>query len=131
MAGCAAVGPVNDGTSLAYGTTAGGMLLRGRKLPAGGEGRRIPPRVGQRGEHSWILVRALLSDPAVDVQYLFISEGLKQLLLDHAEAIKEPTELIERARLVLHQPVGALPHDDHLHLRIYCPAGDRILGCKD
>lgn len=232
MVGCAAVGPVNDGTSLAYGTTAGGMLLHGRKLPAAGDGWLIPPLWAKRGnnygtdelvglivrasrrvqedapgppvyvadlspqlggksmwhrshqtgrdadlifflvdangkpqpmpwgmwlldddgntrkkdkhgnlleqpklhldvEREWILVRALLSDPAVDVQYLFISEGLKKLLLDHAEAIKEPTELIERARLVLHQPVGALPHDDHLHLRIYCPTSDRILGCKD
>jgi penicillin-insensitive murein endopeptidase len=83
-------------------------------------------------ERQWLLVRALLEDPLVDVQYLFISEGLKALLIEHAEAIGEPEDLLVRARAVLHQPRGgALPHDDHLHLRIYCPAGDRVLGCRD
>jgi penicillin-insensitive murein endopeptidase len=80
---------------------------------------------------NWLLVRALLEDPVVDVQYLFIASPLRQMLLDHAVALGEPPELVERASAVLVQPGDALPHDDHLHLRIYCPPGDRALGCFD
>lgn len=225
-AGCAALGPVNDGTSLAYGFANGGMLMNGVRLPAKGDGWQIPPTWAKRGNNfgtdelvslivraarrvqaespgpplyvadlspqfggrsqwhrshqtgrdadlifftldengkprttvwgmnklgddgwnvskaqakaqldvarTWLLVRALLEDPLVDVQYLFISNGLKRLLLDHAAALGEPDDLQKRASAVLHQPGGrALPHDDHLHLRIYCPASDRALGCHD
>src|SRR5262249_46169576 len=80
---------------------------------------------------NWLLVRALLDDPAVEVQFLFISTGLRQMLLDHAVALGEPADLVERAAAVLLQPGDAPPHDDHLHVRIYCPASDRTLGCRD
>jgi penicillin-insensitive murein endopeptidase len=80
---------------------------------------------------NWLLVRALLEDPAVEVQFLFISTGLKQRLLDHAIEIGEPPDVIERAAALLLQPGDAPPHDDHLHVRIYCPASDRTLGCHD
>ncbi len=89
------------------------------------------PRLQFDVARNWLLVRALLEDPVVDVQHLFISAPLRQLLLDHAERAGEPKELVERARLVMQQPVDALPHDDHLHLRIFCPVSDRALGCRD
>ena len=82
-------------------------------------------------ERNWRVVRALLEDPVVEVQFLFISAPLRRLLLEHARAISEPSELVERAAAVLGQPGGALPHDDHLHVRIYCPESDRSLGCRD
>ena len=80
---------------------------------------------------NWLLVRALLEDPEVDVQFLFVSTPLRQKLIDHALALGEPVELVARASAVLVQPGDSLPHDDHLHLRIYCPASDRALGCFD
>jgi penicillin-insensitive murein endopeptidase len=80
---------------------------------------------------NWLLVRALVEDPAVEVQFLFISAGLRRALLDHAAALGEPADLLERAGAVLLQPGDAPPHDDHLHVRIYCPASDRALGCRD
>ena len=92
---------------------------------------RRPPRLHFDVVREWLLVRALLEDPGVDVQHLFISAPLRQMLLDHAEELGEPRELVERARLVLQQPVDALPHDDHLHVRIFCPVSDRALGCRD
>jgi penicillin-insensitive murein endopeptidase len=92
---------------------------------------RGQPRLQFDVVHEWMLVRALLEDPVVDVQHLFISAPLRQMLLDHAAELGEPRELIERARLVLQQPIDALPHDDHLHVRIFCPVSDRVLGCKD
>lgn len=110
------------------------------------EGRPTPPPTGMvpfddagdsaDGRHfdvarNWQLVRALIEDPAVDVQYLFISTGLRQKLLDHAADKGEPADVIERASAVLIQPTDAPPHDDHLHVRIYCPLSDRTMGCRE
>jgi penicillin-insensitive murein DD-endopeptidase len=230
-ASCSAIGAINDGTSLSYGSTSGGWLVNAVKLPVRGDGYVIPPQWASRGlnygteelvsiivrsarrvdkemgdgvklyvadlspevggasawhrshqtgrdadliffarddegrpaplpktmalygadggtpafdsagkplprlwfdtPRNWLLVRALVEDPVVDVQYLFISTPLKQMLLAHARSIGEPQDLIARADAVLQQPGDSLPHDDHLHLRIYCPTSDRGLGCRD
>lgn len=82
-------------------------------------------------ERNWALVRALLNYPEAGVQWLFISEGLKLLLLNHAMNIGEDPKLVERASIVLHQPTDALPHNDHFHLRIACDLKDRLEGCID
>lgn len=89
------------------------------------------PRLQFDVRRNWLLVRALIEDPAAEVQYLFIYDPLKQLLLQHAREIEEPAELIARAEALLHQPGDSLPHDDHLHVRIFCPKSDRVLGCRD
>jgi penicillin-insensitive murein endopeptidase len=80
---------------------------------------------------TWLLVRALIENPVAPVQYVFISEALKQLLLDHARLTGEPEALIQKAGFLLHQPGDALPHDDHMHVRIFCAASDRVHGCYD
>lgn len=80
---------------------------------------------------NWALVEALLTDPTIDVEYLFISEKLRERLLDYAATTHAHPEVIRRAQLALRQPHGFPPHDDHLHLRIRCPSGDRALGCVD
>lgn len=81
---------------------------------------------------NWALVAALLEDPSIDVEYLFLSEPLRDKLLEHAARVGEPDEVIARARAALRAPRGGiLPHDDHLHLRLRCSAADRALGCVD
>jgi len=80
---------------------------------------------------NWALVRALLEDPAIEIQFLFIHNRLRHALLQHAKDRHESEELLERAEAVLRQPGDTLPHDDHLHLRIYCSPTDRALGCRD
>ena len=80
---------------------------------------------------NWALVRALLEDPGVGVQYLFCNDALKARMLDHARAHGEDPALLDRAEALLHQPGDSLPHDDHLHLRIYCSGNDRVFGCLD
>jgi penicillin-insensitive murein endopeptidase len=80
---------------------------------------------------NWALVRALLEEPRIEVQYLFINERLKQMLLDYARANGEDPALLDRADALLHQPGDSLPHDDHLHLRIFCSTDDRPYGCSD
>jgi penicillin-insensitive murein endopeptidase len=80
---------------------------------------------------NWALVRALLEEPRIEVQYLFINERLKQTLLDYARAHGEEPSLLDRADALLHQPGDSLPHDDHLHVRIFCSNDDRYFGCSD
>jgi len=80
---------------------------------------------------NWLLVRALIENPIAPVQYMFIADPLKQLMLDHARLASEPEALIQKASFLLHQPGDALPHDDHMHVRIFCAASDRMHGCSD
>ena len=80
---------------------------------------------------NWALVRALITAPEAEVQWIFLSEPLTLALLDYARAHGEPDALIARARAVLHQPGDSAPHDDHMHVRIFCSAEDRAAGCID
>ena len=94
-------------------------------------GEPVPPRLFDV-PRNWALVAALVTDPAIDVEYLFISEPLKDRLIEYARSIAEPEELIQKARVILRQPGHrTLPHDDHLHLRIRCAESDRYQGCID
>jgi murein endopeptidase len=78
---------------------------------------------------NWLLVRALLEDKEVDVQWMFISRPLRKALLEEARRLKEPAHLLERAERVLHQPSDSGPHDDHFHVRIRCTPEERAAGC--
>ena len=80
---------------------------------------------------NWALIKAMLTAPEADVQYVFIYEPLAVRLLDHARAIGEPESLLELARSAMMQPGDSAPHDDHLHVRIFCPVGDLAYGCVD
>jgi penicillin-insensitive murein endopeptidase len=80
---------------------------------------------------NWALVRALLEEPAIEIQYLFIHNRLRERLLSYAAGEGEDQALLERAEYILHQPGDSAPHDDHLHVRIFCAADDRALGCRD
>lgn len=82
-------------------------------------------------ERNWTLVKALLLSDAAQIQYLFISNPLRMALLEHAEETQEPDWLIRRAAAIVRQPGGAAPHDDHLHLRIYCSERDVAAGCEN
>lgn len=72
---------------------------------------------------NWAFVAALLDDPSSRVTHIFVSAPLRARLLRYAESIGAPRDLRDRAALVLMQPHGAPPHDDHFHVRIGCPAG--------
>lgn len=78
---------------------------------------------------SWTLVEGLLTSERAQVQWIFIYEPLADMLLQHAAAIGADPVVIERAEQVLHQPGDSAPHDDHFHLRIFCPLDDRLEGC--
>jgi penicillin-insensitive murein endopeptidase len=80
---------------------------------------------------NWALVRALLEDPKIEIQYLFINNRLRDRLLAYAAEQGEDPGLLERAEALLHQPGDSAPHDDHLHVRIFCADDDRSFGCSD
>jgi len=80
---------------------------------------------------NWALVRAMLSNPTVEVQWIFMQDSLAALLIEEAEREGAPAELVARAREILHQPTDSQPHDDHMHVRVFCDPGDRPFGCSD
>ncbi|TBR21781.1 hypothetical protein EPO15_09415 [bacterium] len=81
---------------------------------------------------NWKLVVAFLSNPyfGKDVRWIFVSRGLRSLLLKEAAVVGADAELIERASKVLAQPPGN-SHRNHFHLRIGCSAEDAAKGCKN
>lgn len=81
-------------------------------------------------ERNAALVEALVTHPEIQVQYMFMANHLAKPVL---EAVKRRGRLdasqLAHLAAVLYQPRGAAPHDDHLHLRIYCAGEDVCGGC--
>ena len=96
-----------------------------------GRARGVPadsaPRIDL--ERTWLLLRTLLVDEAIGVQYVFMAPWLQRQLLAHAEG--DP--MSAAAARVLRTPRGRRvdPHADHLHLRIHCPPADLEHGCVE
>lgn len=80
---------------------------------------------------NWSLVKAMVTDPQVPVQWIFVGRPIVRILLAHARRRREPKYLIERAASVLHQPSDSNTHMDHYHVRIFCSLSDRRQGCLD
>ena len=93
------------------------------------EGRATP--VFFDSPRNWAFVEALLTDPAVQIQYIFVADWLRTLLLDYAIRAGADPDLIVRADQVLQQPHNSSPHAEHFHVRLYCDMADRLAGCHD
>lgn len=78
---------------------------------------------------TWKVIEALITTPEVQVQYLFMSNPLRGLVLKYAADHGASSALIQKAAEVVRQPGAAAAHDDHLHLRIFCEARDVEGGC--
>jgi penicillin-insensitive murein endopeptidase len=76
---------------------------------------------------NWALVASMLADPEAHVTHVFVAAPLRARLLAYADHVGAPAQLRMRAAELMQQPRGALPHDDHFHVRIGCPA--RMSGC--
>jgi penicillin-insensitive murein DD-endopeptidase len=81
-------------------------------------------------ERQWLLFRTLMTSEDALVQFLFVSRSIEALVIDHAQALGEPLELIWRAETVLLQPGDSSPHDDHVHIRIACAPDEAVAGCE-
>lgn len=101
----------------------------GRAEVARPDGRSESARLDVR--RTWWFVRTLLTDPAIEVQWLFVARPIRRLLLEHATRLGESAALVAKAAEAMAQPRRALPHDDHLHVRIYCAPDDLYEGCRD
>jgi len=80
---------------------------------------------------TWLLVKTLVTAPEAPVQYIFMYEPIAAKLIEYAQRVGEPEDIVARARKTLHQPGDSARHDDHLHVRVYCDAADRSFGCVD
>jgi len=76
---------------------------------------------------NWALVSALVGDMRARITHIFVASPLRARLLAYAQKIGAPLALRSRAAELMAQPRGALPHDDHFHVRIGCPSG--MDGC--
>ena len=82
-------------------------------------------------ERNWALVEALLRDPSIQVQWVFVASHLEPLLLAAGRDAGADATLLARAAKVLQQPNDSSPHADHFHVRVYCGAAERVEGCLD
>ena len=82
------------------------------------------------GDRNWELVAAMLEDPQASVQYIFVSRALRARLLETGARRGASRELLARAEIALELPRRGGRHDDHFHVRIYCPADD-LPRCRD
>ncbi|HEY5922112.1 MAG TPA: penicillin-insensitive murein endopeptidase [Kofleriaceae bacterium] len=80
---------------------------------------------------TWLLVKELLTADEAMVQYIFMYQPIAQALIEHAQLKKEDPVIIARAIKACRQPGDSAPHNDHMHVRIYCPPEDRHFGCVD
>lgn len=94
-----------------------------RFVPFGSDGRaRDGGIVRFDDERNWMFVEALITDPKVDVRYVFISMGLRKRLLTYAAQKKKVApDLYAKAAAALMSPSDVDVHDDHFHVRIVCP----------
>ncbi len=80
---------------------------------------------------NWELVRTLLRDATIEVQWIFCSRGIEARLLAYALEHEPDADVLFRAPYVLQQPENARPHDDHFHVRVFCSEEERAAGCRD
>lgn len=78
---------------------------------------------------TWRFVQALLSQEDLAVGRIFVVEHIRSMLLAEAKQQKAPKEVVARFEAVTCQPRA--PHDDHLHVRVFCTAEDIAAKCLD
>jgi penicillin-insensitive murein endopeptidase len=89
-----------------------------------GKGRELPWAMFDDARN-WDLVEALLQDDKASVRYIFVSAPLRGRLLAQAARKHATKELIARASAAMMPSQETDVHDDHLHVRIACPASMR------
>lgn len=80
-------------------------------------------------KRTWRFVASLIEATGDELQRIFIVEHVRAMLLAEAERVHAPKKIKERFELVTCQP--GTPHDDHMHVRLFCSAEDIAAGCVD
>jgi penicillin-insensitive murein endopeptidase len=81
-------------------------------------------------EREWLLIKALIEDPQGRIQWIFVSDVVKALLIEWALARGDSIETIRRAQEVMTQPHPGGVHDDHIHVRTACSPDETVTGCE-
>ncbi len=81
-------------------------------------------------EREWLLVKTLLEDDNARIQWLFVSDVVRSMLLSWAHARGESTETLYRAVTAMAQPRPGGVHDDHIHVRTAC-SREELAACCD
>jgi penicillin-insensitive murein endopeptidase len=104
-----------------------------RFVPFGSDGRaRDGGIVRFDDERNWMFVEALITDPKVDVRYVFISMALRKRLLTYAAQKKKVSpDIYTKAAATLMSPSDVDVHDDHFHVRIACPEKMRTVCVEE
>jgi penicillin-insensitive murein DD-endopeptidase len=79
---------------------------------------------------NWELVSRLVTDGDARVQYVFVAQGLKSLLLQEGKRQGASKVVLERVARALVPPRERHPHGNHFHVRIYCGPEERP-KCRD
>ena len=87
----------------------------------------IPVRIDL--PRTWAFVAALLADDTVQIQQIYVVEHVRAMLLAQGEQAKADPAILARFGDVTCQP--RFPHDDHMHIRVFCTAEDIAGGCND
>lgn len=74
---------------------------------------------------NWALVEAWVSDPGSRVEHIFVADPIRRRLLAYARSKGTYLPVLHRAAMAMKQPSAGQVHDDHFHVRISCPAGQR------
>ena len=72
---------------------------------------------------NWAFISSIAAEAQARVTYIFVESKIRERLLQYATKIGAPPAIRSRAAELMAQPRGSLPHDDHFHVRIACPAG--------
>ena len=107
-------------------STAGKPLYAPAFVAFAGDGKaRAWPGAHFDDARNWALVEALVHDPEARVTHIFVAQPLHDRLMAYSQSAGVSHATRIRVAEVLAQPHGALPHDDHFHVRIACPHGNR------
>jgi len=112
-------------------TDSHGKAQNSRKLLAFDKEGRARDGSGLRFDdyRNWLLVQLWLKDSRAELEHVFIASHLRRRLLDFARQRPSFRAHVADAAQFLVQPINALPHDDHFHVRIACPEQQTDL-CK-
>lgn len=80
---------------------------------------------------NWKLIEGLVEHGRGSIQYVFISNPLRKALLEEARRVGADADVVAHAAEILTQPGGALPHNDHFHVRLFCSQDDVRSGCEN
>lgn len=78
---------------------------------------------------TWAFVGALVADDRNHVGRIFVVEHVRTMLLEEGARVGADKAVLERVGHLMCQP--KFPHDDHMHIRLFCSPEDITAGCLD